>query len=73
MTFPYWITVPSSFLFSESFCFFSKSAACWEATDDIKMRAIKIISDFMSVWIKQAQKMVGWMYECNNNNNDKLR
>lgn len=29
MTFPYWITVPSNFLFSESFCFFSKSAACY--------------------------------------------
>lgn len=28
MTLPYWITVPSSFLFSVSFCFFSKSAAC---------------------------------------------
>lgn len=29
MTFPYWITVPSSFRFSDSFCFFSRSAACW--------------------------------------------
>lgn len=29
ITLPYWMTVPSSFLFSVSFCFFSKSAACW--------------------------------------------
>lgn len=28
ITLPYWITVPSSFLFSVSFCFFSRSAAC---------------------------------------------
>ena len=28
ITLPYWITVPSNFLFSVSFCFFSKSAAC---------------------------------------------
>lgn len=28
ITLPYWITVPSNFLFSVSFCFFSRSAAC---------------------------------------------
>lgn len=28
MTFPYWMTVPSSLRFSDSFCFFSRSAAC---------------------------------------------
>lgn len=28
MTFPYWMTVPSNLRFSDSFCFFSRSAAC---------------------------------------------
>ena len=27
-TLPYWMTLPSSFLFSDSFCFFSNSEAC---------------------------------------------
>ena len=32
ITLPYWTSLPSSFWFSFSFCFFSCSAACWKYT-----------------------------------------
>lgn len=41
MTLPYWITVPRSFLFSDSFCFFSRSAACWKERDAKRQKHVK--------------------------------
>lgn len=56
ITFPYWMTVPSSFLFSESFCFFSKSAACcrWEGKNITRLKALTAVQAVIQKIKKKA-------------------
>lgn len=61
ITLPYWMTVPSNFLFSVSFCFFSKSAACCDIDkEDQSQRANSFIPLQQPQWSKPHKPIPGY-------------
>jgi len=70
ITFPYCTTKPNNFLFSDSFCFFSISAACWKqngaysvfnftfTTEEISSQIVAYVQSFNQICVSRIRIIV---------------